>query len=121
MKSDATVAFKCLMGRLRGGTGFKDRLRLPNGGIDRSKTDLVTISDLFGVMFQYGDGVDEQRARELAYAVYSDYCNEQGWMKDGRPRKWNRDEAYRRKTIEASVECFDKKQFSRFLNKKRVG
>jgi hypothetical protein len=72
-------------------------------------------------MFQYGDGVDEQRARELAYAVYSDYCNEQGWMKDGRPRKWNRDEAYRRSTIEAAVEYFDNRQFSRFLNKERIG
>ncbi|WP_338740766.1 hypothetical protein [Haloplanus salilacus] len=121
MQSDATVAFKCLMGRLQGGTGFKDGLRLPEGRIDRSQVDLVTVSDLFGVMLQYGGEVDEQRARELAYAVYSDYCNEQVWMKDGRPRKWNRDEAYRRSTIEAAVDYFDSNQFSRFRNKERVG
>jgi len=121
MQSDATVAFKCLMGRLQGGTGFKDGLRLPEGRIDRSQVDLVTVSDLFGVMLQYDDEGDEQRARELAYAVYSDYCNEQGWMKDGRPRKWNRDEAYRRSTVEAAMEYFDSQQFSRYLNKQRIG
>jgi len=121
MQSDATVAFKCVMGRLQGGTGFKDGLRLPEGRIDRSQVDLVTASDLYGVMLRYGDEVNEGRAKELAYAVYSDYCTEQGWMKDGRPRKWNRDEAYRRSTIEEAVEYFDNKQFSRFLNKKRIG
>jgi len=121
MQSDATVAFKCLMGRLQGGTGFKNGLRLPESGIDRSQVDLVTASDLYGVMLRYGDEVGEERSRELAYAVYSNYCTEHVWMKDGRPRKWNRNEAYRQSTIEAAVEYFDNKQFSRFLNKERIG
>lgn len=121
MQSDATVAFKCLVGRLRGGTGFKDGLRLPSGGIDRSKTDLVTISDLYGAMLHYGDNVDKEYARELAYAAYSHYCNTVQWMKDGQPRKWNRDEAYRCDTIEAAVGGFDSQQFSRFLKKEQIG
>ncbi|WP_302082646.1 hypothetical protein [Salinibaculum rarum] len=89
LQANSPFAFNCLSDRLNGGTGEKGGLRLDCGLIDRSATDFVTVSDLYGVMLVLGNE-DKQRARELAYAYYTYRCEGNEYMKssEGRPRKW---------------------------------
>lgn len=90
LQAEYGAAFACLMDRLNGGRGsLGTKLNRDQGdGIDRSATDFVTLEHLYGVMMVFGNE-DEQQARELAYAVYTYYCEQAKWMKDGQPRKWN--------------------------------
>ena len=115
---DNGYAFYDLSDRLNGGTGTKQSLRLCDGElIDRSATDFVTVSDLYGVMVVLGQE-PEQRARELAYAYYSHRCDSAKFGKDGRIRKWiQMNETYRQSRLKWVREKFDRGKFCRWLNR----
>lgn len=120
LQANSVSAFNCLSDRLNGGSGEKDRLRFDSGLIDRSATDFVTVSDLYGVMLVLGNE-DEQRARELAYAYYTHWCKANQYMKShgGRPRKWlSIGESYRQNILQYAVNRFDRGQFRRWLNQR---
>jgi hypothetical protein len=120
LQKNSAFSFKCLSDRLNGGTGKKTGLRLDSGLIDRSATDFVTVSDLYGVMLVLGNE-DEQRARELAYACYTHWCNANQYMKShgGRPRKWlSIGKSYRQNILQYAVNQFDRGQFQRSLNQR---
>jgi len=120
LQANSVSSFKCLSDRLNGGTGEKTGLRLDSGLIDRSATDFVTVSDLYGVMLVLGNE-DEQRARELAYAYYTHRCNANQYMKShgGRPRKWlSTGKSYRQNILQYAVNQFDRGQFQRWLNQR---
>lgn len=118
LQRDYGYAFYDLSDRLNGGTGTKQGLRLCNGElIDRSATDFVTVSDLYGVMVVLGQE-PEQRARELAYAYYSHRCESAKFGKDGRIRKWlEMNETYRQSRVKWAVEMFERENFCRWLNR----
>jgi len=111
-------AFADLSDRLNGGTGAKDNLRLCDGNfIDRSATDFVTVSDLYGVMRVLGNE-SEERAEELAYGYYSYRCEGERFGKDGRIRKWlQMNDEYRQERLKWAVRMFDCGQFQRWLNR----
>ena len=120
LQANSGTCFNCLSDRLNGGTGEKDRLRFDSGLIDRSATDFVTISDLYGVMLVFGNE-DEQRARELAYAYYTHRCKANQRMKShgGRPRKWlSIGKSYRQNILKYVIKQFDRGQFQRWLNQR---
>lgn len=117
LQANSYSAFKCLSDRLNGGTGNKENLRLESDLIDRSATDFVTVSDLYGVMVVLGNE-NEQRARELAYAYYNERCDTyRGTKEDGRIRKWlSIGDKYRKNILQHAVSQFDRGQFQRWLN-----
>ncbi len=120
LQSNYGSSFNCLSDRLNGGTGEKGGLRLDCGIIDRSATDFVTVSDLYGVMLVLGNE-DKQRARELAYAYYTYRCEGNEYMKSsgGRPRKWLSIGAkYRKNILQYAINQFDRGQFQRWLNQR---
>jgi hypothetical protein len=118
LQTNYGYAFRDLGDRLNGGTGEKDDLRLCDRElIDRSATDFVTVSDLYGVMVVLGQE-SEQRARELAYAYYSHRCESAQFGKDGRLRKWlQMNDTYRQERLEYAVRKFDRGKFQRWLNR----
>lgn len=111
-------AFADLSDRLNGGTGVKNNLRLCDGNyIDRSATDFVTVSDLYGVMRILGKE-SEERAKEFTYAYYSYRCEGEQFEKDGRLRKWlQMNDTYRQERLKWAMEVFDHGQFQRWLNR----
>lgn len=120
LQENSGTCFNCLSDRLNGGSGKKDGLRFDSGLIDRSATDFVTVSDLYGVMLVLGNE-DEQRARELAYACYMHWCEANQYMKshEGRPRKWlSIGKSYRQNILQYAVNQFDRGQFQRWLNQR---
>lgn len=120
LQANSVACFKCLDDRLNGGSGEKGGLRFDSGLIDRSATDFVTVSDLYGVMLVLGNE-DEQRARELAYAYYTHRCEADQYMKSrgGRPRKWlSIGKSYRQNILQYAVKQFDRGQFQRWLNQR---
>jgi hypothetical protein len=120
LQKNSVACFNCLDDRLNGGSGEKDGLRFDSGLIDRSATDFVTVSDLYGVMLVLGNE-DEQRARELAYAYYTHRCEADQYMKShgGRPRKWlSIGKSYRQNILQYAVNQFDRGQFQRWLNQR---
>jgi hypothetical protein len=122
LQAECGAAFGCLMDRLNGGRGSlgKKLNRDQVDGIDRSATDFVTLEHLYGVMVVFGDE-DEQRARELACAVYTYYCEQAKWMKDGRARKWNvENQKYRENILTWAVNKFDRGKFQRWLNHRNI-
>lgn len=122
LQAECGAAFGCLMDRLNGGRGsLGEKLNRDQGeGIDRSATDFVTLEHLYGVMTVFGNE-DEQRARELAYAVYTSYCEQTKWMKDGQPRKWNvENQQYRENILTWGVNNFDRGKFQRWLNHRNI-
>jgi hypothetical protein len=122
LQAECGAAFGCLMDRLNGGRGsLEAKLNRDQGDdIDRSATDFVTLEHLYGVMVVFGDE-DEQRARELAYAVYTNYCEQTKWMKDGQPRKWNvENQKYRENILTWAVNNFNRGKFQRWLNHRNI-
>jgi hypothetical protein len=110
------------MDRLNGGRGsLGEKLNRDQGdGIDRSATDFVTLEHLYGVMIVFGNE-DEQQARELAYAVYTYYCEKTKWMKDGQPRNWYvENQKYRENILTWAVNNFDRGKFQRWLNHRNI-
>jgi len=111
-QADATqLAFDDLLDVLNGGTGTLSGLR-HDDTIDRDKADLEACWLLYGVMKHTGESSD--RARGLTNMLYTYYCVETPYMKDGRPRKWLRDEKYRRNRLDSAVEEFDTGAWSRW-------
>lgn len=113
-------SFHCLSDRLNGGTGGKNGLHLENGLIDRSATDFVTVSDLYGIMLIIGNE-DEQKARELAYAYYTYRCEGNEYMKssEGRHRKWlSFGDKYQKSILTYAINKFERSQFQRWLNQR---
>lgn len=102
---DATQqAFDDLIDVLNGGTGNLSGLRHDDGTIDRDKADLEACWLLYGAMRYVGESPD--RARELTSTLVTHYCNETPYMKDGRRRKWLRDEAYRQNRLDCAIGGF---------------
>jgi hypothetical protein len=117
LQSDCTPFFKCLMDRLNGGRGdMVDSLTKEGGRIDRSRQDFITIEHLYGVFRHYG--YEEQRAKELARAKYSEHVRENPFTKDGQSRKWkDRGREYRRMILRNAIRQFDESQFKKLMNK----
>lgn len=122
LQSESGNAFHCLIDRLKGGRGrLSGRVTRDDGTIDRSSVDFVTLSHLYGVMTVFG-GEDESRAKELAYAVYSHYGEQNPYVKDktGKRRKWLlRDEKYRQDRLAFAGSEFDRGKFLRWVRKGR--
>lgn len=122
LQAESGSAFQCLMDRLKGGRGsLGEKLNRENDeGIDRSATDFVTLEHLYGVMMVFGNE-DEQQARERAYAVYTYYCEQTKWMKDGQPRNWHvENQQYRENILTWAVNNFDRGKFQRWLKKRNI-
>lgn len=118
LQGESPDAFKCLMDRLKGGRGrMGDKLNRENAeGIDRSATDFVTVSHLYGVMSELGSE-DSAKAQEIAYAVYTHYAEEHQWMKDGHRRNWHvENQEYRKNIVQWAINEFDRGKFQRWLN-----
>jgi hypothetical protein len=108
--------FYDLTDRLQGGVG--DYTSLVDGGsIDRSKQDTITIQHLYG-FFCDTQHYSEERAIELAYNLYSEYCEAYQHTKDGQKRKWiTRGDNYREHCIEWAVSHFDANEYRKQLRK----
>ena len=109
--------FKDLLDRLKGGRGKMGEMlnKEDSPAIDRSKADFVTLQHLYGVFRHYGE--DDMESRKLAYQIYTHYCSENQYHKNGTPRKWlNRDTRYRQDMLKYAVNKLDEEKFSRPFN-----
>lgn len=117
-QDDNPAAFKCLMDRLNGGRGdYADELSRQEepSKIDRDLQEKTVLTHLYGIFRQAGES--KKQSKQFAYQILSHYCSNNGYTKDGAPRKWiKRNEKYRRKQLNYAVEQYDRVEFNRFCN-----
>lgn len=121
IKRESTSFFFDLHRRMEGGTGDLDDTLRTSGQIDRSKQDTLTVQHLYG-FFKTTQGYSEERSVELAYNLYTHYCESYQYTKDGQRRKWiTRGENYRERTVFWAIEQYDSDRYRKQLRKSTEG
>lgn len=85
------------------------------GQSDRNEAEYHLFGLLYGAFRKYGNEADAER---LARAYMGHACRENPYTADGRPRKWNRDPAYRDGRARAAVRDFDLDVWDRWRRKR---
>ena len=121
IKRESTSFFFDLHRRMEGGTGDLDDTLRTSGQIDRSKQDTLTVQHLYG-FFKTTQGYSEDRSVELAYNLYTHYCESYKKTGDDQKRKWiTRGENYRELTVRWAIEQYDSDRYRKQLRKSTDG
>lgn len=123
LRIESTPAFKAVMDFLRGGTAdFNgENLTKQNGKIDRDTQESIAISLLYGTLRVIGD-YDHEKAINIATAIFTQFCQEQPWTKDGQPRRWLTDsEYYQQRIINYALNSFTPEKFKFLVDKRGAG
>lgn len=117
LRNESIKFFTEFSDRLQGGTGHFEEQLISDGQIDRSKLDTLNMQHLYAYFFDTQQE-NHERAIELAYNLYTSYCDSHEWTVDGQKRKWiTRGDEYREHCIGWAINQLDLDRYRMQLRK----